>query len=69
MFCPDNSKENTHHPWCNFFGKPREGCKLCEKLYREYPVVGESYGEMMAKYFPDVIIRSKPDDRDRVSQN
>lgn len=50
----DSTKQ--HHIWCNYFMRPREGCSLCERLYREYPM-DKSPDEMMKEYFPDVIVR------------
>lgn len=35
-------KKEFHHPWCNFFFKPREGCKMCEKFYNQYPINDEN---------------------------
>ena len=53
----DNSWEE-HHPWCNYFYRPNpQKCKMCERLYKEYPINGMTLDEMMGKYFPDVIIR------------
>ena len=44
-----------HHIWCNFFGAPREGCKMCEGLYEHYPMDKLSGDELLEKYFPEVI--------------
>jgi len=35
-------KDEFHHPWCNFFTKPRQGCKMCEKFYNQYPINDEN---------------------------
>jgi len=49
-----NSK-TQHHPFCNFFALPREGCKMCEKFYKRFPMddVGNPT-DVITKYFPDV---------------
>ena len=49
-------KHKEHHIWCNYYHQPVEGCKMCERLRREYP---EDYSldEMSKKYFPDVKLR------------
>ena len=49
---------NEHHIWCNFFMRPREGCKLCESLYVSCPIEGLTPDEMFEKYYPDVTIRA-----------
>ena len=55
---------NTHHPFCSWFLKPSEGCKMCEKLYKSYPIkidniTKDSLYEITRKYFPDVKIIKK----------
>lgn len=50
--------QTQHHPWCNFFGAPREGCRQCEGLYRDHPVDDPDIKEpmdLMRKYFPSII--------------
>ncbi len=49
-----------HHPWCNFFQRPRENCRMCsgEKgLWEMYPlnyeVSGDAIDNLMEKYFPE----------------
>lgn len=49
-----------HHPFCNFFAAPRVGCKLCESLYKKYPIkenefLDEASERIMKENFPDVI--------------
>ena len=49
-----------HHFWCNFFGMPVEGCKQCERLYREYPYEpGEEMG-LYKEHFPNAVVRLPP---------
>ena len=43
-----------HHPWCNYFYREREGCKMCEGLFRKYPLNDLTPDEMLEKYFPNV---------------
>ena len=55
-------EENEHHPWCNYFMRPRKGCGMCYGLYKQYPTTGklgeELRGEdLLATYFPDVVTR------------
>ena len=51
-------KEKEHHIWCSFFERPREGCQMCERLYKEYPMKeGETGEDLMKKHFPNNIIR------------
>jgi hypothetical protein len=45
--------EKQHHVWCNFFMRPREGCWMCEELYKKYPMNGLTPDELMAKHFPN----------------
>lgn len=47
-------KDEFHHPWCNFFAKPRQGCKMCEKFYDQYPINDEN-----AKFEKEPIKKSK----------
>lgn len=44
----------AHHIFCNKFGAPEEGCKMCEGLRERYPD-NINPDEMMAKYFPSAI--------------
>ena len=54
-------KEKQHHIWCNFWTRPREGCKQCEGLYEQYPIdENMTHEEFVHKYFPDVIVRTTP---------
>ncbi len=54
------SNAERHHPWCNFFPLPREGCKMCGRLFRDYPLrEGESVAEMIGREFPDAKIIPK----------
>lgn len=47
---------NAHHPWCNFFFHPREGCMVCDGpggLWTTYPLEpGMTTIDLMKKYFP-----------------
>lgn len=52
---------NRHHIWCNFFMRPREGCDICNRFFRDYPYEGLTGHETVAKYFPEAIPLS-PDD-------
>lgn len=50
-----------HHPFCNFFSAPAEGCPQCERLNRKFPVKeGESHQEavdrILRDYFPDAVV-------------
>ena len=47
------TKENEHHIWCNYWMKDRKTCKMCERLFKEYPM-DKTPDEMLKKYFPDV---------------
>jgi hypothetical protein len=47
--------DEEHHPWCNYWLLPRRGCKMCEGLYKNYPLNGRTMDEMMKEYFPNVI--------------
>ena len=48
-----------HHIWCNFFMRPREGCKMCDDLYKNYPSNGLAPGELVKKHFPQVVARTE----------
>jgi len=42
-----------HHPFCNFFFKPRANCKQCVGLYYQWPVKpGETDAQLVARWFP-----------------
>lgn len=48
----------VHHPWCNWNYRPFAGCAMCERLYREYPLLdrdGNLIEDIAAVYFPDVV--------------
>jgi hypothetical protein len=47
-----------HHIWCNFFTRPREGCKQCEGLYAKYPMGGLTPTQLQQKHFPEAIPRT-----------
>ena len=47
---PTNS-DKEHHIWCNYFMRPREGCKMCKGLFEKYPMKPN----MIEDYFPNVI--------------
>jgi len=49
-----DKKNNKHHIWCSFFMKPRKNCKMCKRLFKEYP---ENNDEMIKKYFPNVKVK------------
>lgn len=51
------AQEKEHHAWCNFFMQPRAGCKMCERLYRDYPM-DVPIEEMVRKYFPEAVSRT-----------
>jgi len=54
----NHDKEVLHHPWCNYFMRPRKDCKLCEKLYKKCPVENEdSFEDLHQRYFPEAIKR------------
>jgi hypothetical protein len=42
----------SHHPWCNHYFKERNGCKLCEGLYHQFPI-DDSGHVRAADHFPD----------------
>lgn len=46
--------EERHHPFCNYFGNPREGCRQCEHMFKHYPLQdGETPFELVARHFPN----------------
>lgn len=43
--------EARHHPWCNYFGNPVDGCKHCIPLFEKYPLdKGETIEDHFAKF-------------------
>lgn len=51
--------KDEHHIWCNWWGRPRAGCKLCERLFKEYPVYpGDKPGDLMKRHFPQNVRRT-----------
>ena len=42
----------AHHIWCNYFTRPEENCKMCERLREKYPE-DRSPDKMLKKHFPD----------------
>lgn len=51
-------KEQRHHPWCNFFMGPRDQCKMCDDLFKRYPLDdGKAAADLITEHFPNVIIR------------
>lgn len=57
---PETRNEKTeHHPWCNYFGRAREGCKMCRELYEKYPIsADESPSDLQKKHFPNAVRRN-----------
>lgn len=52
----------AHHIWCNYYMRPREGCKLCERLFARYPYEKtddklKDGKDLMAKHFSENIVR------------
>lgn len=59
------SESHLHHPWCNFFMRPREGCHQCEGLFKRFPCEPDDDGSaLVAEHFPDVVVRSSPHDEE-----
>ena len=48
-----------HHIWCNRYFESVEGCKECERLYKEFPLDNLTPDEALKKYFPNVTVRTK----------
>ena len=49
-----------HHPFCNYFARQREGCDMCERMYKNYPMEpGMVPEDLIEKYFPDVTVIKK----------
>lgn len=47
-----------HHPFCNQFSGPREGCRMCERMFMRYPLQeGESALELIGRCFPNAVVR------------
>lgn len=54
----DPNVPNGHHVFCNFFHRPRKGCKMCKRFFDAYkPKPGETSEELALRYFPDLEIR------------
>lgn len=53
----DDKKNKKHHIWCNYFSIDPSKCKMCKRLYKEYPIDNMTPTDMIKKYFPKVIIR------------
>ena len=51
----ERDEEKWHHPFCNYFQSERKGCRLCDRFYRDYPVV--DCDDLMLHYFPDMVKR------------
>ena len=54
-----NKRVHEHHIWCNYFMYPRKGCKMCARLFEEYPYKQtqdpkEAAEKLLKKHFPDV---------------
>lgn len=59
------SESHLHHPWCNLFMRPREGCPQCEGLFERYPCDPEDDGAaLVAEHFPDVVVRTPPQNKE-----
>ena len=43
--------ENQHHIWCNYYMKPREGCRMCEDFFKRFPMTETE--DMVSEHFPD----------------
>lgn len=46
-----------HHLWCNYFMGDPNKCKMCDRLYKEYPMNNLTPDELLKTYFPKVIKR------------
>ena len=50
------NEPKNHHPWCNWFTLPPEGCKMCEGLYRKYPMSPtDTADDLLERHFPDAV--------------
>jgi len=50
----------NHHPWCNFFTRPQTDCKMCERLYRDFPPQpGDTHDTLLRRYFPSSSVRRR----------
>ena len=45
-----------HHIWCNYFLKDPNTCKMCDRLFKKYPM-DKPVEEMMKQHFPEAIVR------------
>ncbi len=49
-----------HHPWCNYFANPAEGCKFCKPLFEKYPIKeGQTVEDLLKEHFPQVQVIPK----------
>jgi hypothetical protein len=54
VFSERPNPQAEHHPWCNYFMRPRERCYMCETMWARYPLApGETTADLMEKHFPD----------------
>ena len=52
----DSAQAREHHVWCNeFLWRPRAGCAMCDRLFRDYPPGDLPEDDLMAKHFPQNI--------------
>lgn len=52
-------RHREHHVWCNFYYRPVEGCRMCERLWKSCPY--DSHDEiplLHKKYFIGIIKRA-----------
>jgi hypothetical protein len=59
-----STSDEDHHPFCNLFSQLREGCTMCERMYKMYPTktqyspieknLEDNY--VIREYFPNVNI-------------
>lgn len=46
--------EKEHHPFCNFYFEPREGCEMCASFFASYPPKeGDTVADLIEQYFPN----------------
>ena len=57
MVKKEKKDRTEHHIWCNFFMRDPKTCKMCDRLYEEYPMDGLTPDELLKKHFPNVIKR------------
>lgn len=55
------NNNEQHHPWCNFYNRPRKGCEMCKRFFKLYPVFGVSNEQLAMRHFPDTIFRASND--------